>query len=89
MAKKATEPLESHHIKLFVGDFDELDRLLAGRVSPSVAIRTLVRNFINKTKDRAQQSFKPLEVDVDAITDTADRPEQPGSDLQQEPSGVE
>lgn len=89
MAKKATEPLESHHIKLYVGDFDELDRILAGKVSPSVAIRILVRNFITKTKEKAQQSFKPLEINADVIDTSTSEPEQPGSDLQQEPSGTD
>ena len=82
MPKKATEPLESHHIKLFLGDFAELDRILAGKLSPSIAVRILVRNFIVKTREKVQQkhSFKPLEVDLD------DEPEQPGSPIQQEPS---
>jgi hypothetical protein len=80
MAKKANEPLESHHIKLFMGDFDELDRILAGKLSPSVAIRLLVRKFIIRTQEKAQQSFKPLEVEID-ISDPTSEPEQPGSDL--------
>ena len=80
MAKKAAEPLESHHIKLFMGDFDELDRILAGRLSPSVAIRILVRNFIVKTREKAQQTFKPMEVDVD-VSDPTGETGQPGGDL--------
>ena len=80
MAKKASEPLESKHIKLFVGDFARLDRILAGKLSPSIAIRILVRNFIIRTEEKAQQSFKNLEVDID-FTDTTSLSDEPGSNL--------
>lgn len=81
MAKKASEPLESKHLKLYAGDFERLDRILSGKLTPSVAIRILVRNFIVRTEEKAQQSFKPLEVDVDTITDPASLANEPGSDL--------
>jgi hypothetical protein len=71
MAKKAAEPLESKHLKLYAGDFERLDRILAGKLTPSVAIRILVRNFIIRTEEKAQQSFKPLEVDIDDVANSA------------------
>jgi hypothetical protein len=84
MVKKGSEPLTSHHLKLYMGDFDELDRILGGKLSPSVAIRILVRNFILKTREKAQQSFKPLEVDID-FSDQTSEPELPGISVQQKP----
>lgn len=87
MAKKAKEPLESHHIKLFVGDFEELDRILAGRLPASVAVRLLVRDFILRTNEKAQQTFKSMEINVDDIlANSTGEPDESGSDIQQEPS---
>ena len=88
MAKKSKEPLESKHIKLFTGDFEELDRILAGKLSPSIAIRLLVRKFINSNKAKVEQLAKPMETEIELLDEEC-YTDEPGQAVQSEPVGDE
>jgi hypothetical protein len=84
MVRRAEEPLEQRHVKLFAGDFERLDRLLGGRLPPTTAIRLLVRQFILRNEAKLEQSIQRMDLDVE-LTDETSGPSIAGSDLQQEP----
>jgi len=56
---KSKRPLTVHNIRLFAGDYDELDRLFP-RLKAGPAIRAIVSNFIQRHK----LAVKPLELDI-------------------------
>jgi len=49
MALRSTEKLQKHTLNLYAGDFDELQNMFP-EVGASVAIRTLVRNYIESKR---------------------------------------
>jgi hypothetical protein len=54
MARRAEEPLEKRLILLFKGDWVALERLLAGRMTPTEFIRRSVRRTIRKAAQRVE-----------------------------------
>ena len=77
MVRKAEEPLEQRHVKLFSGDFERLDRLLGGRLPPTTAIRLLVRQFILRNEAKLEQQIQRMDLDVELPSDPIDEPSGP------------
>ena len=71
MVRKAEEPLEQRHVKLFAGDFERLDRLLGGRLPPTTAIR-LVRQFVLRNEAKLEQQIQRMDLDVELPTEPTD-----------------
>ena len=72
MVRKAEEPLEQRHVKLFAGDFERLDRLLGGRLPPTTAIRLLVRQFVLRNEAKLEQQIQRMDLDVELPTEPTD-----------------
>jgi len=62
MARKSHIPIEIKKIRLFAGDFDRIGALYPTQ-GASVAIRTILRNFI----ERHEKAVKPLDIDLGAL----------------------
>jgi hypothetical protein len=60
MAQKAERPLEVKNIRLFAGDYAEMEKLFP-RLKAGPAIRLIVSNFI----ERQKKAVAPLNLDLD------------------------